>query len=218
MSVIVSTFPSFNSFNSRSWTIAAIIALHAGFFWILSSGGISVIATPPPPPFTVLQLDENKPPPTARPVVIDNEITPTTQTIIPPQPRYLFPEPETSVIRGEEWTAPPPPVEIIRGTPEPVLVQPAVDPRFGLSEPAYPSSERRLGHEGTVILAIEVLANGRVGQVRVEKSSGYERLDEAAVRQTSRWRLRAGTRDGVPLPMWKRIPVHFRLTQPAQSF
>ena len=48
-----------------------------------------------------------------------------------------------------------------------------------------------------MMIAIEVLENGRVGQVRVESSSGYERLDDAAVRQAKRWRLKPGMRDGV---------------------
>ena len=54
---------------------------------------------------------------------------------------------------------------------------------FRLTEPEYPVSEIRLGHEGTVWLSIEILPNGRVGHVRVDQSSGYVKLDESAVRE-----------------------------------
>jgi periplasmic protein TonB len=91
------------------------------------------------------------------------------------------------------------------------VVEPEVDPRTGLSEPLYPSQEIRMGHAGTVVLLVEVLPNGRVGEVRLHRSSGFSRLDESAVREARRWRLRPGARDGVPTTMWKEIPVTFRL-------
>jgi protein TonB len=48
-------------------------------------------------------------------------------------------------------------------------------------QPIYPRISRRRGESGTVTLAIEVLANGRAGQISMIQSSGYRRLDEAAV-------------------------------------
>ena len=96
---------------------------------------------------------------------------------------------------------------------EPIVVQPEIDPRRGLSEPLYPAKEIRQEHAGTVILSVYVLGNGRVGEVRIEQSTGYPALDEAAAREARSWRLKPGTRDGVPVPMWKRIPITFRLKQ-----
>jgi protein TonB len=88
---------------------------------------------------------------------------------------------------------------------------PEIDPRRGWSEPVYPASVIRDGIEGTVIMSLQVLENGRVGEVRVEKSSGDRRLDESAVREARRWRFVPGTRDGVPVVFWKQVPVTFRL-------
>lgn len=218
MSVVVSTFPSLNSFNSRSWTLVAIVALHVGFFWLLSSGGIAVIYTPPPSG-QLVAVDPPVPPPDPTPTIQERDFTPTRSVItLPREPTPFEVEPEENVIRSEEPVAPPQPA--FRETParEPAITQPAIDSRFGLSEPPYPASERRDGHAGTVTLAIEVLENGRIGQVRVESSSGYEKLDDAAVRQAKRWRLKPGMRDGVPVVMWKRIPVHFRLTETGERF
>lgn len=218
MSVVVSTFPSLNSFNSRSWTLVAIIALHAGFFWLLSSGGIAVIYTPPRSG-QLVPVDAPKPPPPRRTVDIDDQTLIQDSVInVPPPPTDFESEPQQNVIGGEVTTTVPPITTIEPTTRESVTTQPTADPRFGLSEPPYPASERRDGHEGTVMLAIEVLENGRIGQVRIESSSGYERLDEAAVRQAKRWRLKPGMRDGVPVIMWKRIPVHFRLTPAGERF
>lgn len=80
-----------------------------------------------------------------------------------------------------------------------------------MSEPLYPSSEIRAGNAGTVVLSVLVLENGRIGHVRLDHSSGHPRLDESAMREARRWRLRPGMRDGVPVAMWKQIPVTFRL-------
>src|SRR4030095_16524016 len=78
----------------------------------------------------------------------------------------------------------------------PAIVPPQVDSRRGLQEPVYPPQEIRLDHTGTVLLAVEVLANGRVGGIRVVQSSGYPRLDEAAVKAARDWPLVPGTPHG----------------------
>ena len=85
------------------------------------------------------------------------------------------------------------------------------DPRFPFTEPDYPVPDIRMGHEGTVWLTIEILPNGRVGAVHIDKSSGFDRLDAAAVREAHKWRMQPGTQDGIAIPMYKRVPVTFRL-------
>lgn len=212
MSVIVSTFPSFNSFNSRSWALAAIILLHMGFFWVLSSGlNISILESPRKQTQYV-HVDDIKPLPEPE-KFIAGSVDPLRQVIqVPPVTTVVHHEED--VITGEEMTDRPPPPVIDRSVArEPVIAMPAIDPRQGLSEPVYPSQEIRLGHTGTVTLAVQVLENGRIGEVRIEQSSGFPRLDEAAVREASRWKLKPGTRDGVPVVMWKQIPITFRLKE-----
>ncbi len=64
-------------------------------------------------------------------------------------------------------------------------VQGAVTP-----DPAFPASAQRKGYEGSVVVEFTVDNTGSVGNVKVQKSSGYLALDEAAltvVRQ--RWRF-----------------------------
>jgi protein TonB len=114
-----------------------------------------------------------------------------------------------------DTTSVPPPVVTPRGgdvvAPAPVVVEPRIDARRGLSEPMYPPSEIREQHEGTVLLSVLVLPNGRVGDVRIDRSSGYPKLDESARREARQWRLTPGTRDGQPVQMWKQIPISFQL-------
>jgi periplasmic protein TonB len=93
----------------------------------------------------------------------------------------------------------------------PVILQPQGDARFPFTEPEYPIADIRMGHEGTVWLSIEILPNGRVGQVRIDQTSGFARLDDSAVREARKWRMKPGTQDGIAIPMWKRVPVTFQL-------
>lgn len=46
----------------------------------------------------------------------------------------------------------------------------------------YPESARRQGIEGSLVLSVDILGDGSVDQIRILRSSGYEVLDEAAVR------------------------------------
>ncbi|MBN2435913.1 MAG: energy transducer TonB [Spirochaetes bacterium] len=53
--------------------------------------------------------------------------------------------------------------------------------------PNYPYSARRFGHEGEVILEIEITSDGKSGHVSVVKSSGYPSLDRAAIDAARGW-------------------------------
>ena len=58
-----------------------------------------------------------------------------------------------------------------------------------------------------------VMTDGRVGEAKVKQSSGFPRLDEAAIREVKRsWRLVPGTENGKPVPMWGQFAVTFKLT------
>jgi protein TonB len=78
--------------------------------------------------------------------------------------------------------------------------------------PPYPPLSRRLSEQGTVLLHIAVAEDGSVAQAMVEKSSGSERLDEAArdwVRQ--HWRYHPATHNGKPVASEMKVNVVFNL-------
>ena len=82
-----------------------------------------------------------------------------------------------------------------------------------VSEPNYPEASRSRGEQGDVLLKVEVLANGRVGQLEVERSSGYTRLDESALRTVRNWRFKAARKGRDAVICWVNIPVTFRLNK-----
>lgn len=55
------------------------------------------------------------------------------------------------------------------------------------AQPNYPTSARRAGVEGRVVLTVQVRTDGRVGSVRVSRSSGSAALDSAAISAVKRW-------------------------------
>lgn len=56
-------------------------------------------------------------------------------------------------------------------------------------KPSYPALSLRRGEEGRVVLSVLVKADGTAGDVNVKKSSGFPRLDTAAVNAVRRWKF-----------------------------
>jgi TonB family protein len=71
----------------------------------------------------------------------------------------------------------------------------------------YPFFARILGDEGTTELAFTVAADGTVSGVKVTKSSGSDRLDDAATECVAKWHYRPAVKDGdlVDAPMTVRV-------------
>lgn len=70
-----------------------------------------------------------------------------------------------------------------------------------------------MGEEGRVVLRVLVSADGRAEQVELAKSSGYDRLDQAAIKAVRNWRFKPGTKNGEPQSMWFNQPINFQLNQ-----
>jgi len=77
--------------------------------------------------------------------------------------------------------------------------------------PAYPSFARLRRQEGVVVVRVMVLADGAVGALQLEKTSGYPLLDEAALKAVRNWAFAPGRRGGIPLAMEVQVPVRFAL-------
>lgn len=80
--------------------------------------------------------------------------------------------------------------------------------------PPYPPSARRRGIEGTVVLRVEVSAEGRPLSVEIARSSGSDTLDAAARDTIARWRFRPATRGGEAITATASVPVRFSLVEP----
>lgn len=61
------------------------------------------------------------------------------------------------------------------------------------SAPVYPEISQKLGEEGTVELRLEIRSDGEVLKIEVSRSSGYRRLDQAALEAARTWRFNPRT-------------------------
>jgi protein TonB len=77
--------------------------------------------------------------------------------------------------------------------------------------PAYPAASRRFGEQGRVLLDVYIQPDGRVGEIRLKQSSGYPRLDEAALDAVRRWRYVPAHRGDEPIAYWYVQPISFSL-------
>jgi protein TonB len=55
------------------------------------------------------------------------------------------------------------------------------------AKPIYPMAAKRSGDEGTVLLKVEVSADGFSQSVTIHQSSGYDELDQSAVTAVEKW-------------------------------
>ncbi|MEM9081912.1 MAG: energy transducer TonB, partial [Verrucomicrobiota bacterium] len=57
------------------------------------------------------------------------------------------------------------------------------------TQPHYPSSARRAGHQGTTRVTFTVTSSGKVTSARIVASSGHRSLDSAALSAVKKWRF-----------------------------
>ncbi len=85
-------------------------------------------------------------------------------------------------------------------------------PNYGINPlPKYPLLAREKGYEGTVYLRVLVRADGRVERLTVDRSSGYEVLDRAAVDSVREWAFFPAKKGGRSVQSWVLLPVKFAL-------
>lgn len=77
--------------------------------------------------------------------------------------------------------------------------------------PSYPAISRRLGEQGKVVIRVLIDKNGKPQQGDIHQSSGYARLDQAALRAVMGWRYAPGQRNGMAQDMWFNVPINFAL-------
>jgi len=158
-------------------------------------------------------------------VVVQAELISEVTPSLPPPPAPKPPPP----------APPPPPTAPVVTTPSPAAIQLPAAPAVAApvappapaapavrtsaviqagatcAKPDYPSASRRLEEEGTVTLKFLIGVDGRVMQAEVEKTSGFQRLDEAARNALSKCQFKPGTVDGKPEQSWASIKYTWRL-------
>lgn len=77
--------------------------------------------------------------------------------------------------------------------------------------PDYPGLSMRMNEQGKVVLRVEIGEDGRVANVEVKTSSGFRRLDDAALSAVKTWRCKPSVRNGVAVRAVALQPFNFIL-------
>lgn len=164
-------------------------------------------------------------------VVLSELIEPPRSHVEPPPPA---PKPMAPTAPRKIESLPPPPMPLAMADPAPAINAPAsvmappmaapvaaAPPRIELPssdadylqnpKPVYPAMSKRFGEQGQVVLRVLIGADGVAQKAEIRRSSGYDRLDHAALATVQRWRYVPGRRGGVPEAMWFNVPIHFVL-------
>ncbi|WP_430301528.1 energy transducer TonB, partial [Pseudomonas aeruginosa] len=149
----------------------------------------------------------------------ENAGKPPPQTRAPKQNPNPTPNPGPRPARRPVGRAPPappnpaappaPPAPVAAPAP---LTPPSANAGY-LHNPApeYPALAMRRGWEGTVLLRVHVLASGSPSEIQVQKSSGREALDQAAVKAVKRWSFVPAKRGDKAEDGWVSVPIDFKL-------
>ena len=78
-------------------------------------------------------------------------------------------------------------------------------------KPSYPSSCKRLGHEGTIVLKVTILSKGKCDSIEIIKSAGCESLDKAAIKALKKAKYIPAKRLGIPFTTTKKLAFNFKL-------
>jgi len=201
-----------------------VLALHGALFYVLWSQELvtppeqmatlfaDVISLPAPqtklkarsePPVKIQPIKKPQSKPKQQRLVAK---APKPELVVPPEP-----EPEQEI---EPEIVPEPIIEapLTQIQNEPVTLSSELSvscPK--LTAPIYPAISRRMGEEGKLVLRVELDENGRIDEALVVDSSGYDRLDNAALIAVKRWQCRPSTRNGQPVRAVALQPFNFVL-------
>jgi protein TonB len=201
--------------RSRWPAFALIIALHLlGLYAAMQIGAVreavvqaapmfvSFIAAPPAPKVETPTPKAEPVKPRPEPRLISSPRPSASAMQTPPQPVH------------EQPVADPTP----SAPPAPAAAAPVTPPNFVAAyldnpPPEYPRASKSLGETGVVQLQVLVTMQGRAGQVRVYKSSGFPRLDQAAVDVVRKWRFVAARQGEQVVEAWVQVPINFQMDE-----
>lgn len=218
-----------------NWVIAAgVVLLHLVALWALQTGLLRRAATVFVPVQVLGEMIELPKPVKPPPALVPPAPTVTKQAVktrapTPPAAPQLqaVPNPDPAPNAPIAVNAPPSPLPPMTAplavSEAPFAAAPSVAaaPRVELPssdaeylqnpKPAYPPMSRRLGEQGTVLLQVLIGTDGNAQKGEIKKSSGFARLDQAALTTALKWRYIPGKRAGVTEAMWFTVPIAFKL-------
>jgi periplasmic protein TonB len=197
-------------FTRRGVVVGAILLLHLFILWALVTGLASrAIEALAPPVQAVFQPEDvkNTPPPPPPPPTFERppvEIPPTDTIVEVPQAVA------TTAI-SNTTTHPVAAAAVAKA----VARTPAgTGKNFPPSDEYYPPASQRLEEQGVAVVNICVGPDNRLtAPTSIEKTSGFPRLDEAALKYTNAasGKYKAATEDGKPIPSCFKLAIRFQL-------
>jgi periplasmic protein TonB len=192
----------------RTVGLAMVVLVHVGAILAIAKGTAIIDGIKKHESLHVSVITPEMPKPPIVPVEIKNPVG--TKPTFDPQPPTVTTEPKETLTVTET----PPRETIIGPTQNTATLAARIDPKHPLTQPAYPAQSRRMGEQGRVEMFVYVLPNGKIGEARIAHSSGYQRLDDAAIKEALRnWRLLPNEVDNAPVGSWVTLAITFRLTQ-----
>lgn len=200
--------------------MTVVIVLHIALAYALVHGLARKIVEVVKAPLETKIIEEVKPPPPDKPPPPPPKLAPPPPPYIPPpeiQIQAFVTAPTITAVTQVKPPAPvPPPARPAPPPPPPpkphVPVRvPAVVNAAACEKPAYPAASLRANETGVVLLSFLIDVDGRVLESRVDRSSGYRRLDDAARNGLSLCQFKPATVDGRPEKTWSRIEYEWKI-------
>lgn len=212
--------------------LAGVLLIHAGIV-----AGMLTLTKPTqsislPAPLYVRLIEAATAQPEPAPPLAQPRLQPPPP-IAPKRVLTVLPAPEKPAAEAVQPVRQPPPAEPARSDPARPETQPAptpaameaprvapplpvTQPRFNADyldnpKPPYPSASRRMGEEGEVRLRVHVDTAGQAQQIEIFRSSGFPRLDQAALDTVKQWRFVPARQGDQPIPAWVIVPIQFSL-------
>lgn len=192
-----------NDSMSRGARALLVFGVHAVLIYaVAASLGIVEVPHLAKPMETVLISEPEHEATKIEPVAIKPTLTPPDVQLDVPEalPDIEVPAEETPIVAQVAPEAP----ASAAITTENLAVSRRVDP-------TYPPASRRLNEEGTVLVKVFVSEQGRPTSVELVRSSGFERLDAAALAAVRRWLFKPAIDGGVAVSTYTTVQVRFRL-------
>ena len=204
--------------------VASVLLFHGAALWALQTGLIRrVVEVLVPVQMLSEFIEPPKPrviPPPALPKVVAPAVVRKAETLPPPPMPLAIADPSPATNAPVGVVAAPkalaPITAPVAASPAPVAAPkvelPSSDADYLQNpKPAYPAMSKRLGEQGKVVVRVLIGVDGVVQKAEIRQSSGFERLDQAALMTAQRWRYVPGKRGGVAEAMWFNVPINFVL-------
>ena len=226
---IIRAMPQTSRQRRDASVIAVVVLGHALGLWGLHKASLgkplqvivparllAEFVTPAPPAASEAPAPTAQPRPAPAPMPRSQPAAPTlavadaplkTLSPIRPSPRSAPPALEGSRIVPLQ----PQPEAVLPAPQMPeVLVKASSPPSDSLNPaPPYPATSRHLRESGRVVVRVLIGPNAQALDVVLQRSSGFDRLDQVSIETVRGWRFDPAAYRGASETLWIQIPINF---------